>query len=111
MSETFFYLTTTGRRTGKPHKIEIWFVEHDGCYFLCSGNGTGADWVKNILANPGVTYHLGTSIAHKPKQNHTGRGKILDQEANDTLRQEIRDLFLNKYSWGSGLFVQICPEP
>jgi len=42
MAEIFFYLTTTGRKTGKPHKIEIWFVEHKSCYFLCSGGGTGA---------------------------------------------------------------------
>ncbi len=110
MAETFFYLTTTGRKTGKPHKIEIWFVEHKSCYFLCSGGGTGADWVKNIQANPHVTYHTGTSMAHKPKHNHTGQARILDQEADETLHQEIRDLFLNKYRWGSGLFVQICPD-
>jgi hypothetical protein len=24
-SEQFLYVTTTGRRTGNPHEIEIWF--------------------------------------------------------------------------------------
>ena len=31
----FCYLTTRGRRTGQPHRIEIWFVAHDeGAYLL-----------------------------------------------------------------------------
>ncbi len=25
----YLYLTTTGRRSGNPHEIEIWFVAHD----------------------------------------------------------------------------------
>jgi hypothetical protein len=25
--EQFIYLTTTGRKTGRPREIEIWFVE------------------------------------------------------------------------------------
>ena len=30
--ETYCYLTTTGRVTGKPHTIEIWFaLEQAGC--------------------------------------------------------------------------------
>jgi len=27
----YCYLTTTGRRSGRAHRIEIWFVAHDGC--------------------------------------------------------------------------------
>ena len=31
----FCYLTTRGRHTGRPHRIEIWFVAHDeGAYLL-----------------------------------------------------------------------------
>jgi len=29
-SEPFLYLTTRGRRSGRPHQIEIWFAAHDG---------------------------------------------------------------------------------
>jgi hypothetical protein len=28
-NEQFLYLTTTGRKTGLPREIEIWFVELD----------------------------------------------------------------------------------
>ncbi len=109
MAETFFYLTTTGRKTGKPHKIEIWFVELDGCYYLCSGGGASADWVKNIRANPEVTFHLGTNMAQRPQQRHTGAGRVLDGEEDEVLQEQVRDLFLSKYRWGTGLFVEICP--
>ena len=31
----YLYLTTKGRKTGKPHQIEIWFVAYDGyCYVI-----------------------------------------------------------------------------
>ena len=30
----YLYLTTIGRKSGKPHSIEIWFVAHDGCYYM-----------------------------------------------------------------------------
>jgi hypothetical protein len=39
------YLTTTGRRTGRPHRIEIWFIEDDGAVYLFSGGGEASDWV------------------------------------------------------------------
>jgi len=108
MAETFFYLTTTGRKTGKPHKIEIWYVEHEDCFYLCSGGGTSADWVKNIQANPAVEFYMGTSMAQRPKHQVSGTARVLDQEGDEELRQQIRELFLNKYKWGTGLFVQIC---
>ena len=57
--ESFLYLTTVGRRTGNPHRIEIWFAAHDGRLFLLSGGGERADWVRNLTANPRVTVELG----------------------------------------------------
>ena len=30
----FLYLTTTGRRSGQPREIEIWFTSRDGRYYL-----------------------------------------------------------------------------
>lgn len=53
-AEEFCYLTTTGRRTGGPHKIEIWFGVHEGRLYLLSGRGERADWVKNLRQNSEV---------------------------------------------------------
>ncbi len=48
------YLTRTGRRTGLPREIEIWFVELDGRYYLVSELRERAHWVRNAAAEPRV---------------------------------------------------------
>jgi deazaflavin-dependent oxidoreductase (nitroreductase family) len=57
------YLTTTGRRSGKAHEIEIWFGIRDRTLYLLSGGGAGADWVKNIRAHPHVQVRISTQRA------------------------------------------------
>src|SRR5437016_2536363 len=56
----FAYLTTTGRRTGKEHTIEIWFSLHDGRVYVLSGGGQRADWVQNLKMTPLVRIRIGT---------------------------------------------------
>ncbi len=55
----FCYLTTTGRRSGTPHRIEIWFALEGGVLYLLSGGGERSDWVRNLLADPRVKVELG----------------------------------------------------
>ena len=56
----FAYLTTTGRRTGRPHRIEIWFGHVGGStVYLMAGGGTRSDWVANSIASPAVTIEIG----------------------------------------------------
>lgn len=55
----FAYLTTVGRRSGRPHTIEIWYAEHDGIRYLLSGNGDAADWVRNLRREPSAQLRLG----------------------------------------------------
>jgi deazaflavin-dependent oxidoreductase (nitroreductase family) len=57
--EEYCYLTTTGRVTGKPHQIEIWFGLHDRSLYLLSGGLERSDWVRNLLKNPSVTVRMG----------------------------------------------------
>lgn len=54
------YLTTTGRVSGKPHEIEIWFAMSDDrrTIYLLSGGGDRADWVKNMDHEPSVTFRI-----------------------------------------------------
>jgi deazaflavin-dependent oxidoreductase (nitroreductase family) len=56
--EEFCYLTTTGRRTERPHEIEIWFGVHEGRVYLLSGRGERADWVKNLHQDQNVTIRV-----------------------------------------------------
>ena len=53
----FCYLTTRGRRTGSPHRIEIWFVGDAGGAYLLSDSDR-ADWYRNLVANPAVTLEI-----------------------------------------------------
>jgi deazaflavin-dependent oxidoreductase (nitroreductase family) len=56
--ESFCYLTTTGRRSGKPHTIEIWFAVAGDVVYLLSGGGDRADWVLNLMADPRVQLRI-----------------------------------------------------
>jgi deazaflavin-dependent oxidoreductase (nitroreductase family) len=55
----FCYLTTSGRVSGRPHTIEIWFALADRTLYLLSGGRDGSDWVRNLLADPEVTVRIG----------------------------------------------------
>jgi deazaflavin-dependent oxidoreductase (nitroreductase family) len=50
-------LTTTGRRTGRPRRIELVFHVIDGMVVI-SGSPGRRDWYANVLADPHVTFHL-----------------------------------------------------
>lgn len=57
--ERIIDITTTGRRTGRSRRIEIFFFRAVGATYLCSGAGGGATgWHANLLANPDFTFHL-----------------------------------------------------
>jgi deazaflavin-dependent oxidoreductase (nitroreductase family) len=55
----FGYLTTTGRITGRSHRIEIWFALHRDVVYLLSGGRDGSDWVRNIQVTPDVVFEIG----------------------------------------------------
>ena len=57
--EEYAYLTTRGRRSGRPHTIEIWFALVGTTAWMISGGGTSSDWVANLLADPAVTVRIG----------------------------------------------------
>jgi deazaflavin-dependent oxidoreductase (nitroreductase family) len=49
-----FLLTTTGRKSGLPRVTPLQYEERDGTIIAAAMHGTGADWVRNILADPCV---------------------------------------------------------
>ncbi len=68
--EPYAYLTTSGRRTGRPHRIEIWFAAQDGRMYLLAGGRERSDWVRNLQANAHVTVELGD-------ETHAGAARVL----------------------------------
>jgi deazaflavin-dependent oxidoreductase (nitroreductase family) len=87
--EQFCYLTTTGRATGRPHTIEIWFGLNGRTLYMLSGNGPRrrADWVRNIMKTPAVTVRIG-------EREFAGTGRVVEEEEEDAL---VRRLLLEKY--------------
>jgi hypothetical protein len=56
----YCYLTTTGRVTGKPHTIEIWFAVEGSTLYVLAGGRYDADFVKNATNDPAVTIRIGS---------------------------------------------------
>ena len=57
-------LTTTGRRTGQPRRVEIFLHDEDGLLFI-SGTPRAdrtRDWIHNITADPNVVVHLKVTV-------------------------------------------------
>lgn len=59
-------ITTTGRRTGQQHRIEIVFHVIDDAVVI-SGRPGRRGWYANLLADPNFTFHLkGPVVADLP---------------------------------------------
>jgi deazaflavin-dependent oxidoreductase (nitroreductase family) len=58
--ESTIELTTTGRRSGQPRRVTIWFVvDAQGRLFVQSGSGGRTDWYRNLLKTPAVAFRIG----------------------------------------------------
>ena len=91
--ESYCYVTTTGRVTGRPHRIEIWFGMRGATLYLLSGDGK-SDWVKNMRAQPTVTVELG-------KFTFAAKARFVSEGPEDAL---ARRLLAGKYQgWREGM--------
>src|SRR5262249_30636794 len=50
-------ITTTGRMSGKPRRIEIWYFLIDGQVYI-TGTPGPRDWYANLLAQPHFIFHI-----------------------------------------------------
>ena len=53
------HLQTTGRSSGRPRTIEIWFATDGARLYLLAGGRHGAHWVRNLIADPRVRVRIG----------------------------------------------------
>src|SRR5690348_9660378 len=77
-------ITTTGRRSGRPRRIEIVFHNIDGRIYI---SGTPRQdrrrsWLANLEANPQFTFHLKGRV----KADLPATARIIDKEAE---RREV----------------------
>jgi deazaflavin-dependent oxidoreductase (nitroreductase family) len=90
--EDFCYLTTTGRMTGRPHEIEIWFALDGGALYMLSGGRDRADWVKNLQRKSEVTLRIAG-------ERFEGRARVVEDPEEDEL---ARRLLIEKYEHTPG---------
>ena len=80
-------LITTGRVSGEPREVEIWFAREEDTVFILSGDGVHSHWVRNILAEPAVSVRIGD-------ETFEGRGQVVDGEEEIA---PVRELGARKY--------------
>jgi deazaflavin-dependent oxidoreductase (nitroreductase family) len=85
--DDYCYLTTTGRVTGRPHEIEIWFGLEGTTLYMLSGGGDRSDWVKNLRAQPSCAVRI-------RETRFPARARILDGGAEDA---RARTMLVEKY--------------
>jgi deazaflavin-dependent oxidoreductase (nitroreductase family) len=109
-TEAFLYLTTVGHKSGQPHEIEIWYVEYGEGFYLCAEGRDSAHWVQNLLAQPSVTFSVGTRSNREALVARSAAvARPLDPTVDRNLHHVVTQLFNGKYGWSSGLLVEIMP--
>ena len=97
------YLTTTGRISGEPREIEIWFVEKEGRLYILAEHFRKANWVRNIEQDARVFIRLGDL-------RFRATGRVLDPLGDAAQWNAIQQLAREKYGWGEGLPVEFTPD-
>ena len=98
----YLYLTTTGRRSGQPREIEIWFTRLGNRYYLVAEHRERAQWVQNLKVTPKV----GVRVGHR---SFSAQARVVDARIEPELARAVKKLSEQRYGWGSGLVVELDP--
>lgn len=102
--EQYCYVTTTGRVSGEPREIEIWFAlvqvvevrsarddwPRSWTVYLLSGGRDRSNWVRNLIRDPAVTVRI-------RDRQFPGRARIVEDREEDS---QARQLLIDKYAPG-----------
>jgi len=72
--EQYVHLTTKGRKTGKPHTVELWFAIAERKIFL-SHEGGHTDWMRNLIKDGSVVAEIGGA-------EFFGKARITDERSS-----------------------------
>ena len=93
-------ITTSGRKSGKPHSKPIWYVVDSGKVFVQSGKDGKTDWYLNLQKTPAVTLKA-------DRYSFRARGRrITDPKEVERVHALFRDKYTSArvLSWvGSGI--------
>jgi len=88
----FAYLTTSGRVSGKPHRVEIWFAIVDGSLWVNSGGGRASDWVRNLIVNPNLVVEVGD-------EQWSATATLVDESSAHPARERLAERY---QGWSQG---------
>lgn len=80
-------ITTVGRRTGVPRRIEVWFHRVDGRWYL-TGMPVPRGWYANLRANPRFVVHL----KHGVEADLPATAAPVDEETRRRVLTAVLDL-------------------
>ena len=90
--EPYCYVTTTGRNSGQPHEIEIWFAPVENTIYLMNGGGSRppgeSDWVQNLRNDPVATVRIGD-------MRYRGAARFVEFDSAE--HERARDMLVGKY--------------
>ena len=96
------HLQTTGRTSGRPRTIEIWFATDGERIYVLAGGRHRAQWVRNLIVDPHVRVRIGGKTL-------AGTARVIEGDERESL---ARQLVAAKYqgwtegrpmsSWASG---------
>jgi deazaflavin-dependent oxidoreductase (nitroreductase family) len=81
-------ITTTGAKSGDPRRIEIWFHQIQGRWYIVGAPPRVRGWYRNLESNPRFTFHLKGSV--KADLSATAR-PITDPKERREVFQQILD--------------------
>jgi len=97
-------ITTTGKKTGRSRRKEIWFHNLDGQLYITGSPGQ-RDWYANLVTNPDFTFHLKRSTRADLPARAT---PILDKARRREVLQKIHERFKER-RWDLDEWVERSP--
>ena len=95
-------ITTTGRRSERPHRIELTFHPIEGRIYISGRPGRHRDWIANLRADPHMTFHLkGPVVVDLP-----ARGRVITERAE---RERIIPPIAAGWGYDLGLMIASAP--
>ena len=95
-------ITTTGRKTGQPRRIELVFHNVGGRILISGRPGWPGGWIANLHADPRMTFHLrGPAMADLP-----AIGRVITDRAE---REQLMAPFAA--GWGYDPAVMVASSP
>jgi len=90
-------LSTTGRKSGKEHAVELKAVFYEGKFYFSRRN-PNSDWLKNAMTNPSVKVKLGDKVL-------TGNALLV---SNEDLARKISEMkYPDKRSEESRIVLEV----